>query len=165
MKYEAEIDGRQVMIELEQRGGSLRALVGDRSYEAEVLRLEEEGAYLIIVGERIFEARTWSDPSGFLRVKVRDRLFDVKIMDRKQRRGAAEHGQQGQALLTAPMPGKVVRVLVNQGDDVEAGQGVVVVEAMKMQNEIKSPKAGRVIDLRASEGATVNAGQVLAIIE
>jgi biotin carboxyl carrier protein len=165
MKYEAEIDGRQVMVELEQRDGHLRARVGDRSYEAEVTRLEEEGAYLIVVGDSIYEARTWSDQSGSIRVKVRDRLYDAKIMDRKQRRGAAEQGQEGQALLTAPMPGKVVRVLVNQGDDVAAGQGIVVVEAMKMQNEIKSPKAGRVIDLRASEGATVNAGQVLAIIE
>jgi biotin carboxyl carrier protein len=129
------------------------------------MRLEDEGVYLIIVGESIFEARAWTDQSGSIRVKVRDRLYDAKIMDRKQRRGAAEHGQQGQALITAPMPGKVVRVLVNQGDDVAAGQGIVVVEAMKMQNEIKSPKEGRVIDLRASEDATVNAGQVLAIIE
>jgi biotin carboxyl carrier protein len=63
------------------------------------------------------------------------------------------------------MPGKVVRVLVEVGQQVEAGQGVVVVEAMKMQNELKSPKAGTVTELRAKPGSTVNAGDVLAVIE
>ena len=63
------------------------------------------------------------------------------------------------------MPGKVVRVLVAQGTEVEAGQGLVVVEAMKMQNEVKSPKRGVVQKMVATEGATVNAGEVLAIVE
>jgi biotin carboxyl carrier protein len=63
------------------------------------------------------------------------------------------------------MPGKVVRVLVEEGATVEAGAGLVVVEAMKMQNELKSPKAGTVTELRAREGTTVNAGDVLAVIE
>src|SRR5207253_1235014 len=73
--------------------------------------------------------------------------------------------QQGSSRLTAPMPGKVVRLLVNEKDQVEAGQGVVVVEAMKMQNEIKSPKKGIVQKLTAAEGTSVNAGDVLAIVE
>jgi biotin carboxyl carrier protein len=63
------------------------------------------------------------------------------------------------------MPGKVVRVLVEAGQAVEAGQGVVVVEAMKMQNELKSPKAGAVAEVRVEPGATVNAGDVLVVIE
>jgi biotin carboxyl carrier protein len=63
------------------------------------------------------------------------------------------------------MPGKVVRFLVTENSTVEAGQGVVVVEAMKMQNEIKSPKKGRVVKLAVAEGAAVNAGDVLAIVE
>ena len=63
------------------------------------------------------------------------------------------------------MPGKVVRVLVERGQEVEAGAGLVVVEAMKMQNELKSPKAGTVVELRAAPGATVNAGDVLVVIE
>jgi biotin carboxyl carrier protein len=63
------------------------------------------------------------------------------------------------------MPGKVVRVLVALGDQVEAGQGIVVVEAMKMQNEMKAAKAGRVMTLAAAPGATVNAGEILAAIE
>jgi biotin carboxyl carrier protein len=63
------------------------------------------------------------------------------------------------------MPGKVVRVLVAQGDLVEAGQGIAVVEAMKMQNELKAPRGGRIASLSTHEGATVAAGEVLAVIE
>jgi biotin carboxyl carrier protein len=63
------------------------------------------------------------------------------------------------------MPGKIVRVLVQAGDKVEAGAGIIVVEAMKMQNEMKAPKAGAVVSINADEGATVNAGDVLAVIE
>ena len=66
--------------------------------------------------------------------------------------------------LASPMPGKVVRVLVAVGDEVAAGQGLLVVEAMKMQNEMKSPRAGKVLSLAAVEGATVSAGQPLATI-
>ena len=62
------------------------------------------------------------------------------------------------------MPGKVVRVMVRAGEAVEAGQGLLVVEAMKMQNEIKSPKAGKIERIAAQEGQTVNAGEVLAVI-
>jgi biotin carboxyl carrier protein len=63
------------------------------------------------------------------------------------------------------MPGKVVRLLCAVGDEVAANQGVLVVEAMKMQNEVQSPKAGRVIEIRVREGQTVNAGEVLAVVE
>jgi len=72
---------------------------------------------------------------------------------------------EGRTELLAPMPGKVVRVLVSEGETVEAGQGIVVVEAMKMQNEMKAARGGRVSSLSAREGASVNAGDVLATIE
>ncbi|HEX8087223.1 MAG TPA: biotin/lipoyl-containing protein [Blastocatellia bacterium] len=164
MKYEAEIDGRTVSVELEQREGRVWATIDGRDYEMEVI-LPEEGAYLIFVGEQVYDARAWYEGANSLRVKLRDRLFTAGIIDRKHRRAAVDHSQEGRQHLIAPMPGKVVRVLLNAGDDVAAGQGVVVVEAMKMQNEIKSPKAGRVIEVRVSEGATVNANQVLAVVE
>jgi len=87
---------------------------------------------------------------------IRDRCADVS--------GGADHGK-GERRLVAPMPGKVVRFLVGENSPVEAGQGVVVVEAMKMQNEIKSPKKGTVVKLSVAEGAAVYAGDVLAIVE
>ncbi|MFL6215764.1 MAG: acetyl-CoA carboxylase biotin carboxyl carrier protein subunit [Blastocatellia bacterium] len=164
MKVEAEINGRQVTVELDERDGQVTARVGDRAYELAVVR-PEDGAYLLFVGDEVYESRIWAEETGGLRVKLRDRIYSAKIIDRKQRRGAADQGPEGQQQLIAPMPGKVVRVLCDVGDEVAAGQGVVVVEAMKMQNEIKSPKAGRVSEIRVSEGATVTANQVLVVVE
>jgi len=164
MKYEAEIEGRQVAVELNEREGRVSAVVEDRSYEVSVLR-PEQGVYLIFDGDRVYEVRVWPGEAGTLSVKLRNRVFDAKVVDRKHRRGAIDHGTEGRQQLVAPMPGKVVRVLVGAGDEVASGQGVAVVEAMKMQNEIKSPRAGRVVEIRVVEGATVNANQVLATIE
>ncbi len=106
---------------------------------------------------------------GVLSLLIENQAYEVK----REKVGSEIHlwvkdgagRQQGSSRLTAPMPGKVVRLLVNEKDQVEAGQGVVVVEAMKMQNEIKSPKKGIVQKLTAAEGTSVNAGDVLAIVE
>ncbi|MEW6213209.1 MAG: biotin/lipoyl-containing protein [Acidobacteriota bacterium] len=164
MKYEAEIDGRQVSIELDERDNRVSAAIDGRGYEVEVLR-PEEGVYLFFAGERVYEARVWKTQSGRMSVRIGDQVFDANIIDRKHRRPGADHSEEGQQTLIAPMPGKVVKVLLNAGDEVAAGQGVVVVEAMKMQNEIKSPKPGRVVEIRVAEGDTVNAGQMLALVE
>ncbi|MGA7302985.1 MAG: biotin/lipoyl-containing protein, partial [Candidatus Sulfotelmatobacter sp.] len=86
--------------------------------------------------------------------------------DPRSLRGRARAADdRGPKKIVAPMPGKVVRLLVKEGDEVELGAGVAVVEAMKMQNEIKSPKKGTVQKIMATEGAAVNAGDVLAIVE
>ncbi len=93
--------------------------------------------------------------------------LDIKLFDPKRLRGSgidAEHGD-GAAEIRTAMPGKVVRILVEKGASIEKGDGVLVVEAMKMQNELKSPKSGIVKDIRVEEGSTVAAGDVLAVIE
>ena len=164
MRYEAEIDDRQMSIELDERDGRISAKIGERIYDLEIMR-PEAGVYLILAGDQVYETRVWAEQTNALRAQLRGRIFKVNIIDRKHRRAAGDHGREGQQSLVAPMPGKVVRVLLNPGDEVSAGQGVVVVEAMKMQNEIKSPKKGRVIEVRVIEGATVTANQVLAIVE
>jgi biotin carboxyl carrier protein len=102
-----------------------------------------------------------------LSVTVRGRSYDITISDPKRLRsghGSGSH-DHGSAEIVSPMPGKVVRVLVAAGAQVEAGDGIVVVEAMKMQNELKSPKAGLIVSINCEAGATVNAGDVLAVIE
>lgn len=164
MKYEVEIQGRQVRLELEQRNGRVLARVGSREYDLEVVS-PEEGVYNLLAGNRVYEARVWAPEPNSLNVTIGGHLFSTSIIDRKHRRSTIEHGIEGRQNLVAPMPGKVVRVLLGAGDEVTLGQGVVVVEAMKMQNEIKSPKSGRVIEVRVIEGATVNANQVLAVVE
>ena len=99
------------------------------------------------------------------RVQIGPLVLTTRIIDRRHRRSSAESSIEGRQSLVAPMPGRVVRVLVKAGDEVAASQGVIVVEAMKMQKEIKSPKSGRVVEVRVAEGETVNANQVLAVVE
>lgn len=163
MRYEAEIDGHRISLEVEQRNGRVLATIGGRNYDLAV-ESPEPGVYLMFLGNEVHEARVWSVDPDALRVKLGSRLFNASIIDRKHRR-TVEQRPVGPQQLTAPMPGKVVRVLLKRGDEVAAGQGVVVVEAMKMQNEIKSPKAGRILEVRVAEGENVNNKQVLAIVE
>ena len=164
MKYEVEIQGRTVSVELEQRNGRLVADVGPRRYDLAV-NTPEEGVFTFMDGDRVYEARVSARESGSLSVTIGGQLFAASVVDRKHRRPTLEHGTEGRQHLMAPMPGKVVRVLLKAGDEVAQGQGVLVVEAMKMQNEIKSPKAGRVLEIRVAEGATVDANQIMAVIE
>lgn len=97
---------------------------------------------------------------------VNGRLLSIEVFDpRDLRPGQGVTANHGRQEIAASMPGKVIRVLVAAGDTVEEGQGLVVVEAMKMQNEMKSPKAGRVAEVRARPDATVGAGEVLVVVE
>ncbi|MBI4264600.1 MAG: biotin/lipoyl-binding protein [Acidobacteria bacterium] len=104
---------------------------------------------------------------GELLVRTRDGLLRAVVNGRRLRRGGGEGlgGAQGEQRVLAPMPGKVVRVLVAPGDEVKVRQGLVVVEAMKMESEIGSPKAGRVKEIAVKEGMSVEAGRVLAVVE
>jgi biotin carboxyl carrier protein len=125
----------------------------------------EPGVYSVLVGGRSFEAKIVKAASGWA-VDVDGRRYLLDVVDPRsmERRGSAM-SHDGQQRLTAPMPGKVVRVLVEAGQQVAAGQGLVVVEAMKMQNEVKSPRDGRVVSLLATPGATVTPGETLVVLE
>jgi len=132
--------------------------------EPEIIQVER-GVYSVLLEGRSYEARI-EQGDGRVVVFIDGHRFEVEVRDpRRRSRKAAGGGTEGRLNVTVPMPGKVVRLLVAAGDTVTAGQGLLVVEAMKMQNEIKAPKAGRVVSLTAQEGATVAAGDVLAVIE
>ena len=121
----------------------------------------EAGVYSVLVDGASYEVRVTGN-----QITVNGHTFEVFGEDPRQwKRSGATAGATGKISLTAPMPGKVVRVLVAVGDEVTAGQGIVVVEAMKMQNELKAPRAGRVTSLQVKENDSVNAGAVLAVIE
>ena len=169
MKLTAELAGEKHQIEIKRDGARLSALIDGRRYEVEA-REQGAGVYLLLSGNRVFECRVDQSEAqrGSIEVHVGGDTYAVTLSDPKRLRGAQLTGAQADgtaAQIVAPMPGKVVRVLVQQGSQVEAGDGILVVEAMKMQNELKSPKAGTVTELHASAGSTVNAGEVLAVIE
>jgi biotin carboxyl carrier protein len=122
--------------------------------------------YSVIFDGRACEVRIEHVLNGPTIVTIGRHRFEVEVRDPRRYLGAARaQGAGGLQQIKAPMPGKVVRVLVAAGDAVEAGQGIVVVEAMKMQNEIRAQRAGKVISLSAHEGATVTAGEILATVE
>ena len=104
---------------------------------------------------------------GDLHVAVQGRGIPVRVVadERSQRRGSGAGDTTGPQRITAPMPGKVVRVLVAPGDEVQPRQGLVVVEAMKMENELRAARAGRVVSVSVVEGQSVDAGAVLAVVE
>lgn len=122
------------------------------------------GIYSVLLDGRSYDARV-ERTSGHLIVSVQGHRFEIEVRDpRRWSPNAASRRGGDIETVRAPMPGKVVRVLVAPGDTVEAGQGVMVVEAMKMQNEMKASRSGRVLAVAAKEGATVTAGEVLATI-
>ena len=167
MKLHASIAGEVIEVELRREGERVFGVVDGRKYE---LYLRQTGpSYVLDSDGVIFDCRVDGQARSGETVEVfvdTDR-FAVTFTDPKRLRGSAEAAGigDGAARIVAPMPGKVVRVLVEVGAQIEAGAGVVVVEAMKMQNEMKSPKAGRVSAVNVEVGATVNGGDVLAVVE
>jgi biotin carboxyl carrier protein len=169
MKLTAELAGEKHQIEIKRDGARVSALIDGRPYELEA-REQGAGVYLLLAGNRVFECRVDQSEAqrGRMEIHVGGDTHAVTLADPKRLRGAQLTGAQADgtaAQIVAPMPGKVVRVLVEQGAQVEAGDGILVVEAMKMQNEMKSPKGGTVTELHAAAGQTVNAGEILAVIE
>ena len=143
--WECKLDGEPVHIDaVIPRRDVLSLLVDGHSYE---IKREQTATDL----------HMWVGSSRFA-VELRD----PRSLRSRQKAGGDETGPKK---IVAPMPGRVVRLLVAEGCEVEAGQGMIVVEAMKMQNEIKAPKKGLVKKISTSPGAAVNPGDVLAIVE
>lgn len=168
MKIQAEVGGTKHEIEIRREGDIAFASVDGREYELEV-STPEPNVFLLKNKGKVFEAfvSPKSKSGEPYQVQVASHSIDVTLIDPKRLRGAgrdAEHGD-GAAEIRTAMPGKVVRILVEKGASVEKGDGVLVVEAMKMQNELRSPKAGTVKSINVEEGSTVAGGDVLAVIE
>lgn len=161
MKLEVSIDGRAARLEVDAGKFRYQREEGEameREYSVAPLA---PGSFSVLIGERSYEVAV----SGS-EIQVNGRAFRVEVFDPRAMRSRGQAGAgEGRIEIAAMMPGKVVRVLVTEGDEVEAGAGLVVVEAMKMQNEMKSPKAGRVVTVKTKADATVAAGEVLLVIE
>lgn len=144
----------------------LAGQIADQAYEATISE-PESGLFIVLLNNRVYRCSPEKSPTGELEVIVNGQRIPIAVRDLKRLRSGAggNANTSGKASLTSPMPGKIVRVLVSAGDEVSANQGLLIVEAMKMQNEVLAPKAGKVTEVRVVEGQTVNAGETLAVIE
>jgi len=169
MKLIAELNQEKYAVQITRGDGlNLTAEIDGRVYELEASE-PEPNVYLFKHESRIYQIFVSpNEKSGEpYAVSVGNRNYEIKIFDPKRLRGTGASGEQaeGASEIKTAMPGKVVRVLAEVGAEIKAGEGVIIVEAMKMQNEMKSPKDGVIKEIRFPEGATVNAGDILAIIE
>jgi biotin carboxyl carrier protein len=187
VRYEVEIGGRQYRVDLvptdtridmpgsarshaRGAGQSWLCRINGREVTVDATQPERDVISLLISGKSYEVERErvpTGAPNGEVRMAVRGVRYVAEVRDPRalrSRKAAAARGE-GPRKLVAPMPGKIIRVVAAEGTTVEAGQSVLVIEAMKMQNEIKSPKAGVLRKFVATEGMAVNAGDVLAIVE
>ncbi|SRR5258705_13259178 len=165
MVYEVTVDGKPHRLELERAESVWKCRLDGQEILVDAVLARPDVLSLLIDG-RSYEIKREQTATA-LHLWVGSRRFGVQLRDprslRSRRDGAAD--ASGPMKVVCPMPGKIVRVLVTEKSEVDVGQGIVVVEAMKMQNEIKSPKKGVVQKILAVEGASVNAGDVLAIVD
>ncbi len=168
MKLIAELNDEKHEISLKQTGENVSAEIDGRRYELEA-HLVEPNVYLFKHENKIYQIFVAPNekPDEPFVVNTGKNDFEIGLTDPKRMRhsAGADENAGGAAEIKTAMPGKVARVLVEQGAEIKKGDGVLIVEAMKMQNEMKAPKDGIVKEIRVAEGATVNAGDVLAVIE
>ena len=172
MQYSLVIGGRTREVTLQRQGAGWRVTVDGEALD--VHAAEVDGARLSIVlgdgagsGRGVPAVVVPGRESGDLLVAVDGRTMPVRVVapERSRKRSGAGTDGTGPQRIVAPMPGKVVRVLVKPGDTVTARQGLVVVEAMKMENELRAARAGTVATVSVAEGQSVDAGAVLAVVE
>jgi biotin carboxyl carrier protein len=181
-RYSVKVGGQTTVVGLEPTAGGLRVVVGERERLLEVR--EAAGLLSWLDGNRVVSAQVQNvdgaaaaGTSGAgapgrevrLMVTTGGQVLPAEVSDAAVEGVAARAAQgrvsTGPISLRAPMPGRVVKLLARAGDQLKAGQGVLVVEAMKMENEIKVPRDGRLREMRAVEGAAVDAGEELAVLE
>ena len=170
MQVELDINGRRRRVDVSGSGDLLTVTVDGQVFQVDARRVGAHGLSLVIEGEdggrRSVDTTVTPERRGGYAVALDGQTVSVVPVSRFGRRGGdAASGGGGPQQVTAPMPGKVVRVLVSPGDAVVPKQGLVVVEAMKMENELKATRAGTVKAVCAVEGQSVEAGALLVTVE
>ncbi len=175
MMYDVEVGGRLRKVALQRKGDRFTVTIDGRAHVVDVKRPDARTLSLLVPDEGSGQVRSWDvgigeGTDGQLAVHVSGVRVPVRVTPSRgawgrRRADGAGASLAGPARVVAPMPGRIVRLLVVAGDEVSAGQGLIVVEAMKMENELRSPKEGRVREVRAAEGASVEAGAVLVVVD
>lgn len=166
MTYDVIVDGKTHRLELTRGESTWLCKVDGRDMEVDAA-LTARDVLSVLVGGKAYEIKRERSLQGELHMVIGSARYAVEVQDPRSLRARRAHSgaDAGPQKITAPMPGKIVRILVGEKEEVTAGQGIIVMEAMKMQNELKSPKDGRVQKILTAEGSTVNPGDALAIIE
>jgi biotin carboxyl carrier protein len=161
---EAAFEGRTVRVEVRGEAGRYQVTIDGRPLAVDFQPTGRDFASLIVDG-RSHEAGLARTKAGYT-VALTGAVFDIELSDATRGEGVSTRARaSGPVKLQAPMPGKIVRVLVAAGDAVEAGQGLLVMEAMKMENELKAPRAGRVREVLVGERQAVETGALLLVLE
>jgi biotin carboxyl carrier protein len=167
MAFIAKLGGESCRVEIEEMDKSLYRVSVDGNDLVVDANKTGLSSYSLIIDNRSFEVDVDVSEDEY-RVLVDGRSYHIHLIDeRRIRLGGLQTGiqLQGRQNVAVPMPGKVIAVLVSEGDWVEKGQGLVIVEAMKMENEVRSPISGEVKEVRAKAGETLEAGAVLVVVE
>ncbi|WP_373048888.1 biotin/lipoyl-containing protein [Vulgatibacter sp.] len=168
MKYQATLSKQAHEIEVKEKGeGIYEVLLDGEKHLVDALQLDH-GAVSLIVDHASYSVEFEDSADGLVNVLVRDQVFPVEVLDERRLRMRAAGGRfavEGPQTVVAPMPGKVVKILCKVGDEVKEGQGLVVVEAMKMENELASPKDGVIKEIVAVENTSVESGAKLVVVE
>ncbi len=168
MKFDVEVAGRlrTVVVERVAESGRFQVLIDGRVHDLEARPTDLGLSILFSEGGRSVDAAATPHNGGEWLVQLPH--VDVPVVVDRQRHargGQRTAGGAGQQRVKAPMPGRILRVMVKVGDEVAHRQGLVVVEAMKMENELTAPKAGKVTEVAVTEGMSVEAGRLLVVIE
>ena len=177
MKFVALMDGHQQTVEVQkdvENPDLYHMTLDGRRFDVDARRMPSQIVSMLLDNksydvdlERIAKRNDTLD--GRVHVRVRGRVLRFEMLDERRLKMKEAQGFRmdvgGTASIDSPMPGKVIKILVKEGEEVKAGQGIIVVEAMKMENEIKTPKAGVVKEIKVKEGDAVEAGARMALIE
>ena len=166
MTYDVVVDGKTHQVELTRGEKTWLCHVGGQQIEVDAA-LTARDVLSVLVSGKAYEIKRERSLQGELHMVIGSARYAVDVQDPRslRTRRSIAGAEAGPQKVKAPMPGKIIRVMVAEKDEVKAGQGLIVMEAMKMQNEMKSPKDGRVRKILVAEGSTVNPGDTLAIIE
>ncbi len=153
---------------LERSGNKIRLVLGEKEYNLDIVKVEEN-IFSVLLGHKSYDIEVVATgKKNMYSVRYICHSYDVEIVDadlRYMQNRLKATGENDESIISSPMPGKILRVLVNVGDEVTVGQVVVIVSAMKMESEYKSGKCGVVKEVKVAEGDIVDANLPLIVLE
>lgn len=164
MKYYATVDGQEYVIEV---GHNNQISVNGQPYDTDFRQMPGSGVTSLIIDNHSLEAVV-EERDGIWHILIRGDMYDVTVEDERARRLASARGDlsavDGEVLIQSPMPGIIIAVAVSEGQSIEKGDKVVILESMKMENELRAPRAGIVTKIHVAAGASVEKDQTLVVI-